>query len=549
MKAILFTLLLMFNYSHAADSFSVEVQPRNPMAGDVFQILFKCKITGSNEPQINFESDGFDVSGKQVQGVSTRTIYQGGKINVTKELIVSFDARANQVGISKIKNIRVSIDGKTSSSEDINIRIVKTPPEPKVVFIAAEVSKNDVYLNEGIIVRYHLYKKVGLQAFDIKKYPKLDGFMKRYLQENENTQRVNIDGEIFGKSTIYSARIFPEKIGKLIIDPMDVSAVYSRDSFGSFGFGFGGISGRDEKSKILSSEPIEINVKALPIEGKPQNFSGLIGKHQLDVRLGRTNILVNEPLDVKVSISGEGNLEMLTLPDIWDSNSLEKFDVKIDLSLVGADSAIKTYDYTYLGKANAELRASDYKVSYFDPVLKKYDFLTFPISAIKIAGDESPVIDKKPKTSLSIPLKEGNGKENIQVIVASSSGVKNIFLKVLAFLLISVFVFKAYEVAKYNYRDSGSELMRDYKKLRSGNVNYGILIKFLSNLNTRSNLSIKERINGSDLSHDAKQYFVNLIADIDNREFGKIKDGIVSKIDKKMLKELYSLIKATNESR
>jgi hypothetical protein len=292
----------------AVGPIDIETNPREPIKGEIFQLLFKCQTEGNVAPEITFEPVGFEVLGKQVQGLSTRTVFKQGKYTTTREILVSYDARATRSGTASLRNVAVKIDGQVERSDSLSFKIIDAPAEPKLVFVAAEVSKKSVYVGEGIIVRYHVLAKTGLQAADIKKYPKLDGFMKRYLQENENPHRVTLDGDQYRKSLIYSVRLYPERAGKLVIDPMEISATYAQDIYGNMGFGFG-LGMRDMKTKLMWSDPVEIDVKPLPEANRPASFTGLVGVHKFELKPGRNQILVNEPLEVRLTVNGPGSLE------------------------------------------------------------------------------------------------------------------------------------------------------------------------------------------------------------------------------------------------
>ncbi|MBY0516199.1 MAG: BatD family protein [Bacteriovoracaceae bacterium] len=532
---ILFVSIVGF----AADDVVVETNPRNPIIGETFQILFKCQTTGDSQPEISFKAEGFEVLGRQVQGLSTRTIYQNGKLSVSRELLISYDARADKAGVINLRDVKVNIDGRTITQSSIPIRVTSAPPEPRLVFLAADVPKKSVYVGEGVTVRYYLYKKTSLQAFDIKKYPKLDGFMKRYIQENENTQRVTVDGEIFGRSTIYSARLYPEKPGKLIVDPMDISATYAQDLFGNMGFGFG-LGMRDLKTKVFSSEPVTIEVKALPLEGKPNSFTGLVGKHEFDLKINRNQILVNEPIDAKLTVSGPGNLENMETPVIWNVPQLEKFDSKADLALVGGESAIKTFDYTYLGKEGGEISAQKVEFSYFDPNSSRYETIIKELPELIVAGGAA----KKSKSNeTETPVKNVQEKEVIEKSNSAGFSNSNWLLDTktwwLALLLLCLVIFS------FKFKKIVSPLRRptefwgrDYQLLASGKGSSKELTRLLYELSPGSEQSVSKILEKSKLKTESKEYLLQLLSNLEQSEFKTGTSKELIDIDKRHLSAL-----------
>ena len=75
------------------------------------------------------------------------------------------------------------------------------------------------------------------------------------------------------------------------------------------------ISGGPPKYVLLDSEPIAINVRPLPVEGRLPGFLGAVGKFACDPPGLATNILkAGEPVELRVIIRGQGNLGRINPP-------------------------------------------------------------------------------------------------------------------------------------------------------------------------------------------------------------------------------------------
>jgi hypothetical protein len=524
----------------AVGPIDIETNPREPIRGEVFQLLFKCQTENNVAPEITFEPVGFEVLGKQVQGLSTRTVFKQGKYTTTREILVSYDARATRSGTASLRNVAVTVDGQTERSASLSFKILDAPAEPKLVFVAADVSKKSVYVGEGIIVRYHVLAKTGLQAADIKKYPKLDGFMKRYLQENENPHRVTIDGDQYRKSLIYSVRLYPERAGKLVIDPMEISATYAQDIYGNMGFGFG-LGMRDMKTKLMSSEPVEIEVKPLPEANRPASFTGLVGVHRFELKPGRSQILVNEPLEVRLTVNGPGSLETFEAPALWTVPQLEKFDAKADLSLVGGESAIKTFDYTFLGKQGGEIPALSLELSYFDPETERYEKFTEVLPAITVAGNANPDVPAR-----VAPKPEADAAA--EIVPTPGFIVENRWWTQVgmwwAVLLVGSLagVYWKRQVLWEVVRHSRAPLDTDLKKLATGQFSVAELVRVLYRLSPESP-SVRQAIVSSTLNEDEKVYFANLLSQLETAEFMRSSTTKVVSVDGKMLRALRKSLK------
>ena len=107
--------------------------------------------------------------------------------------------------------------------------------------------------------------------------------------------------------------LIPQKAGKLTIDPMEmeISAgvpIGRRDLFGNM------IT--RNTTYTVSSGRRTINVKQLPSEGRPVDFSGAVGQFDFNVTSSKANLKANESAQVKVEVVGKGNLKLIDLPSI-----------------------------------------------------------------------------------------------------------------------------------------------------------------------------------------------------------------------------------------
>ena len=389
MKTIFLLLSLFIMNDVFADEVKIEINPVKPVAGEMFQAVFHIYSDADEEPVINFSPYRVEVVGKNNYGVKTSTTWINGKFSSSRELTIVYDLAANEPGVAGLRDINVQIGSSNLKHPAISLNILKEPEVAADVFVMAEVPKKTLFLGEGIVVRYYLYSKVSVSNLDIKKYPKLNNFLKRFLQEPERSERVTVDGELYLRTQIYGAKLFPEKTGELRIDPLQLSATVltsrAGDPFGSFGLG------RESRVKTVSSESIKVDVVPLPDEGKTSGFTGLVGKHDFELQLNNSRLIVNEPLEVKLSVAGGGALENMEAPTILKHPDLEEFESNGDLKIQNADQATKIFEYTFLPKANLNMPAMTITLTYFDPDTMKYVPVQLSVPEIVVAGTSQAV--------------------------------------------------------------------------------------------------------------------------------------------------------------
>ena len=155
----------------------------------------------------------------------------------------------------------------------------------------------------------------------LKEFPKLNKFIKRFHHINSPVEMVQYKGQVLKRILAYSARLYPEKVGPAVLDPMKISIQIIESDYGGFGFG-----SQRYKNKDLSSPRVEVEVLPLPSEGVPASFTGLVGEHEFNLSVPKSKYLINEPIEIKLEVKGKGAVENYDAPTIFSDNNLEQFD-------------------------------------------------------------------------------------------------------------------------------------------------------------------------------------------------------------------------------
>ncbi len=86
--------------------------------------------------------------------------------------------------------------------------------------------------------------------------------------------------------------------------------------------GFGGVFGSSlfsrtvyEDLAVPSNKPV-LEVSALPTQGRPANFSGLVGSFHISAAASPTDVRVGDPINLEVALSGPEYLDYVRLPSL-----------------------------------------------------------------------------------------------------------------------------------------------------------------------------------------------------------------------------------------
>ena len=487
-----FAILLPFN--SFAQKLVAQVSKNKVVTGEVFQISFTVNgnMSGFKPPSFS----DFDV----YSGPNQSTSMQIANGNMSQTVSYSYMIAARKEGKFTIGSASCIINNVKSESNPIAIEVAKGNPqqqqqrqqqqqnpfggafgneEPQQdpqnisaedLFIRTYVNKKQCYLGEQIIVTQKIYARTNITHRGMQggKFPSFDGFWSK-AEEKKGNLPINtetLDGVSYGVVEFSQTYLFPQRTGKLTIDPLEldwvvrVKAKRQQSLFDQF---FGG-GGQDVVAK-LKSKSVVIDVQALPEKGKPENFTGAVGNFSFNAKLNHNKVKANESINLKLTVTGKGNINLVSTPKINFPDGFETYDPKVNetISTAGGVSGTKTYEYLVIPRKQGEFILKDINFTYFDAEKKQY--ITLPSPEIKITVDAAD-----PNSSGNVQVY--NPKHEIQTEENDIRYIKTGDLKLQAVdeeffaswkhyatLGLIAFLFIGFMIARNNYVKSQSDVV------------------------------------------------------------------------------------------
>lgn len=370
---------------------------KNPVAaGEQFEVNFS--VNGNIEKFSPPDFRGFQVLGGPNQSSSLTSING----NTTMSMSLSYVLVAEKTGDYTIGAAVIQVNGKQLKSPPIRVKVVKgasvpqqsqpgvSGPDPRVsqgaanvdisrrLFIRAVPNKSNVYQGEQLTVTYKLYTNIELVDNALDKLPDFNGFWSQEIKNNNpNVQWETevLNGTRYSVATLKQIILFPERSGKLTLDPLGMTflvrvPVPSNDPFEMM---FGG-SYKDLQRKV-KSQPITINVKPLPETGKPEGFQGAVGNYSMEASVDRSVLKANESLNYAIKISGSGNLKLLKTPELTLAPDIEKYDPKVNDKITETISGVsgnREFTYLLIPRHEGNYTIAPFRFSYFNPFTQRY---------------------------------------------------------------------------------------------------------------------------------------------------------------------------------
>ena len=367
----------------------------------------------------------------------------GGKSIASNPLTIKVSGSASAGG---------SGSSRQRSNEDTEIKDAGSRISGSDLFIKVSANKKRVHEQEPILLTYKVYTLVGLTSLR-GDMPDLKSF---YTQEVDLPQQKSFSIETFNgrsyKTTTWSQYVmFPQMTGKLEIPSITFEGIVVQknrniDPFEAF---FNGGSGYIEVKKKIQAPGIEIQVDPLP--QRPANFSGGVGKFNISAQLDKTEVKANDPLSLRVIVSGTGNLKLIKQPVVNFPKDFDKYEPKITdktkLTSNGIEGSM-IYDILVVPRHQGHYEIPPVEFTYFDTSENAYKTIKsdpFTLEVAKGSGagsvnDFSGQSDLQELTKDIRYIKTGNtSQHSLDDFFFGSTGYW-ISMAVLALIFISLFV-------------------------------------------------------------------------------------------------------------
>ncbi|MEE2801088.1 MAG: BatD family protein [Bacteroidota bacterium] len=396
MKSTWFYILVFIAaWAHAQVEFTTSVSRERIALNERMRVEFKMNVNGNDFTPPNFV--GFQVVGGPSQSFSQQWI--NGKGSMTKSF--TYILKPNKTGKQYIKPATMNYEGKTYSTQTVEINVTGAVNKPKnindtspradeTVHLVAEISNANPYLNEAIRVVYKLYvsNTSGVNDWREVNSPKYADFWSDNIDNrNSLVKEGTYKGKPYRYKVLREAILYPQKTGKLIIEPLtlevDVVVPTGQRSF----------TGRPYMTTeqiTVSAGKRTIDVKDLPLDGRPANFNGAVGQFEFQVETDQVQIEAGESMTASVQVGGVGNLKLMDLPELKAPKSLEVYEPErinnVRTSITGMRGNIKD-KYTIVPQYGGKYVIPPVEFSYFDPKKESYVSLNSGEILLQVEGD------------------------------------------------------------------------------------------------------------------------------------------------------------------
>ena len=335
-----------------------------------------------NEPSLNV--DGIEV---RFAGQNRQMSFING--NVSNRLIFTYQLVPKREGKFTIPAVEVRIGGQVFKTLPATLTVApgeKMKEVGDLAFAKIFLPKKSLYVGEVVPMEVRLYLDATAR-WDLRAMPAQtgEGFTTRPF--DKPTQRnVTLEGRPYVLAT-FSTVITPGKAGRMAIGPVPANLVVSRPQRGRQQFDLFGRGMGPATEMTVTAPVLEIDVKPLPVAGRPKDFSGAIGKFEFSATGTPERVKVGEPVSMKLVIRGSGNFDRIGQPPLDEPQGWTTYSAKQEFS--GNEGAgtegVKTFELPVTPTV-AKTKMPVFAFSYFDPEAEKYVTLKSTPAPLTVEG-------------------------------------------------------------------------------------------------------------------------------------------------------------------
>jgi hypothetical protein len=433
MKLLFLFMTAIISFAEAGVDVTATVDRNQVGIGDVINLT----VSVSSDDTINVEEPGMpNLQGFELintsSGVETRSTFQGGRFMTTQARTFNYMLAVLAPGTLTIPPLMVSVNGKAYSTKPIQIAVSNQrrgpPPQAQkqkqqadpfgmlddaeeelfnqllqrnfpgqarpgvpsgppvnpddAFFISAEVDKTSAYVGEQVTASFYLYTRGQIRDIDTLKYPDLKGFWKEEIEmaTRFNFEQVVLNGVAYNRALLVSYALFPIHAGKATVDSYKAKCTVI--TAGNFGFG-------RPYQFTKASKPIAIDVREIPTQGRPENFTGAVGRFRVSAVFEPPTGTTNQPVTLRVRFDGQGNAKLVELPKLELPPSFELYDQKSQAKFLRDGTSYKEFEVLIIPRQPGVFQIPPLQVAVFDPATTKFANIASQPLSLTVTGQAS----------------------------------------------------------------------------------------------------------------------------------------------------------------
>jgi len=413
---LLFALSLCTAFSPAYAEVAVDLRLDRSEATLADTVKIVVSVSGTRKVQSPPVLSNMDFFSLTRGGTSSRMEIVNGRVNAAVEYV--YFLRPKQTGTFKIGPAEVKVGGKTYQSKKAILSVTKPDPSAGAdrgpFFLTARLSSKGIYVEGQAIYMLKLYYRTNVSNVSLE-LPEID-----HIKFTQLAKPVDYQGAYKGKIyQILEVRyaMVPSKAGTYAIGPsrMNMTVALSRNRSSNSFLDDPFFSLSPGRPIEIVSETLDLEVMRLPEEGRPADFSGLVGSFEIESNIEPSSMKAGDSATLTVVVKGKGNISRIPDLKIPESDNTKVYadqpvlNPELNSNGLGGTKIMK---WALVPEKEGDLEIPPIRLSFFDVETRKYrELKTRPYVLSVLPGKEAQI--QKSKTKIAESGTRGSRKQAI----------------------------------------------------------------------------------------------------------------------------------------
>jgi len=282
-----------------------------------------------------------------------------------------------KTGIFDVGAVSIKVGNETITAPSTKVKVI-SGPAPQIptipgnqstkpagddnIFINTFTDKKEAYVGEQITFTFELYNRLSLSTNEYEP-PSTTGFWTVDLPQIPASRKITGNREYI--YNVIKTALLPTTSGELTIGPSTFIYTVQRGFF--------------------------TTGESLPVTGKPDNFDGAVGNFAISSSVDNANVRVGDVVTVQVSLTGTGNIDLISSLTEPDLSAFKMYDPKVTEKISNSGfvvGGVKTWEYVIIPKKQGITAVEPFSLTFFNPEDNNYHTVfTQPLELNVVPGD------------------------------------------------------------------------------------------------------------------------------------------------------------------
>jgi len=322
------------------------------------------------------------------RGTSTSMQFINGRSS--REVTYTYLLIPRHAGRLTIPALTVEADGSKYQTDPMTISVGDRPSgtnaRNREVWVETALSEPNPYVGQQITYTLRLFNAVQIDEAKFQP-PEFQGFSAKEIKDR-NSYRKIIDGLEYLVTEIHYV-LTPLEAGRQTIEPAALQVGIVRQDRRRRGSPMDRFFNRGRvEQRVLRSEPLTLQIHPLPPYTGADRFSGLVGHFEMQAKLEKSELKVDDATTLTVTVQGRGNIMDAQAPALEVPASFKRYadnpEEAIDLD-AGGHHGKKIFRTALVPTQPGAFVLSSVRLTYFDVERKGYRTLSSKALSLSVA--------------------------------------------------------------------------------------------------------------------------------------------------------------------